>query len=245
MPHTSFVIVAAGMLAEARIAGRDPCVRAIAGGGDHTFLGRAIEGVLDSNAVGILSFGIAGGLAPDAKPGDIVIASGVAANGKVWKTDSDWSARLAGALPHAQRGLMAGSDIPVAGVAGKAALLIATGAIAVDMESHIAARIAAAHDLPFAILRVVADAASRDLPPAALAGLSPGGAINIAAVLKSLARQPSQLPALLAVSADARTAMSALLGSFRAVNSVLGPRLGCPRLGCPGFSARLGTTDLG
>ena len=245
MAKQSFVIVAAGMLAEVRIVRCDPCVRAVAGGGDSCFLAAAIERAIDSNAMGILSFGIAGGLAPDSNPGDIIIASGVAAHGQVWKTDSDWSARLADALPHAQRGLMAGSDIPVATLAAKSALFAATGAIAIDMESHIAARIAAAHGLPFASLRVVADAATRQLPPAALAGLSPGGAINISGVLKSLARRPSQLPALLAVSADTRTAMLALLGSFRTVNSALGPGFGCTGLGCTGFSVRLGSADLG
>ena len=192
MADTAFIIAVTGMLAEARIASRDPCVRTIAGGGDCPYLAAAIERSIDSGTVGILSFGIAGGLSPDTKPGGTVIASGVVANNTVWNTDNDWSARLAGALPHAQRGLIAGSDSPVATVAAKSSLFTATGAIAIDMESHIAARIAAAHGLPFASLRVVADAATRELPPAALAGLSSGGAINLAGVLKSLARQPSQ-----------------------------------------------------
>ena len=244
MSNRPFVVVAVGMLAEARIAGRDGCVRAVAGGGDCTFLSAAIERAADRNAIGILSFGIAGGLAPQAKPGDIIIASGIAVDGKLWATDDDWSARLHGALPQAKSGLLAGSDTPIATVAAKSALFAATNAIAVDMESHIAARIAAAHSLPFAALRVVADAASRELPPAALAGLSPGGAINIVNVLKSLARQPSQLPALLGVSVDTRTAMKALLGSFRAVNSALGAGFGCPRLGCRSFGTRLGSADL-
>lgn len=245
MADTAFIIAVTGMLAEARISSRDPCVRAIAGGGDCPYLAAAIERAIDSGTVGILSFGIAGGLSPDTKPGDIVIASGVAADGTVWKTDNDWSARLASALPYARRGLIAGSDTPVATVIAKSSLFAATGAIGIDMESHIAARIAEAHRLPFAILRVVADAAARELPPAALAGLSPGGAINIGGVLRSLARKPSQLPALLAVSADTRTAMLALLGSFRAVNSALGPGLGGSGLGASRFGARLGGADLG
>ena len=244
MSHQSFVVVAAGMLAEARIARRDPYVRAIAGGGDSAFLEATLERIVDRNAVGIVSFGIAGGLAPQVRPGDIIIVSGVAAGGTVWKTDDDWSARLARVLPLALRGLLAGSDIPVATAAAKSALFAATGAIAIDMESHIAARIAAAYGLPFASLRVVADPASRALPPAALAGLSPGGAINIAGVLKSLARQPAQLPALLGVSVDARTAMAALLGSYRTVNSALGAGFGCPGLDCSEIGARLGVADL-
>ena len=239
-----FIVAVTGMLAEARIAQRGTAVRAIAGGGDGAYLTaaleRAIEAPITAQAAGILSFGIAGGLSPDARPGDIIVASGVIANGGVWKTDRDWSARLATALPRVRRGLIAGSDLALATAAAKASLYAATSAIAVDMESHIAAKIAAAHQIPFAILRVVADDATRGLPPAALAGLSPGGAINIVNVLKSLARQPSQLPALLGISADTRTAMLALLGSFRTVNSALGAGLGCP-----GFGTRFGGADLG
>jgi hypothetical protein len=63
------------------------------------------------------------------------------------------------------------------------------------MESHIAA--AEAHGLPFAACGVIIDPAHRVLPPAALVNLRPDGTPDIAAVLRSVIRQPYQLPALL------------------------------------------------
>lgn len=218
------------MLAEARVAERASGVRAIAGGGDSARLATELEAALaraiEGNVQGILSFGIAGGLAPDAKPGDVIVATQVISGGAHFATDPAWSTRLTACLGHCRSALIAGSDVAIATPAAKARLFGETGAVAVDMESHIGGRIAATHGLPFAVLRVVADHAGRGLPPAALAGLGAGGTINIAGVLKSLARQPSQLPQLLRVAADTNTAMKALLRSLGAVNVALGPGLG-------------------
>jgi len=48
--------------------------------------------------------------------------------------------------------------------AAKRALYLKTGALAVDMESHIVAGVAAAHGLPVAAIRVITDPALRAVP---------------------------------------------------------------------------------
>jgi hypothetical protein len=58
------------------------------------------------------------------------------------------------------------------------------------MESHIAAAAAQAHGLPFAASRVIIDHAQLALPPAALVHLRPDGTPDVAAVLRSVFRQP-------------------------------------------------------
>jgi hypothetical protein len=50
------------------------------------------------------------------------------------------------------------------------------------MESHIAAEIAAAHQIPFAACRVIIDAAHRALPSAAGAALDSNGSVDVFAV---------------------------------------------------------------
>jgi nucleoside phosphorylase len=65
------------------------------------------------------------------------------------------------------------------------------------MESHIAARVAAEHGLPFAVVRVVIDPADQALPAAAEVGLREDGSPNLPAVLQSVAQHPTQLPALM------------------------------------------------
>ena len=86
---------------------------------------------------------------------------------------------------------------------------------------------AAAHGLPFAAFRVVADSVRQGLPPAASVALTSDGNINSGAVLGSLARAPAQLPSLLRTAIDARTAFRALLRGRR----LLGLRLAYPDLG--------------
>jgi len=81
-----------------------------------------------------------------------------------------------------------GIDHPAANVEHKRLLRSMTGAAAVDMESHVAGRIAAEANLPFAILRVICDPADRSLPPAALAGMRRDGTTNIGAVLGAYSR---------------------------------------------------------
>ena len=91
------------------------------------------------------------------------------------------------------------------------------------MESHVAAPIAAAHGLPFAVLRVVCDPAERSLPPAALAAMREDGG-RISAVLSSLMRSPGQFPDLLRLSRDARLAF----GELRRCRVTLGPAFALP-----------------
>ena len=115
----------------------------------------------------------------------------------------------------------------IADKAGKALAHQASGAAVVDMESHIAGGVAARHGLPFAVARVVSDAAGRSLPKAAQAGMAADGRMDIMAVLASLAASPWQLPALIRVGSEAETAFQAL----RRGRDLLGPRLGGPDLG--------------
>ncbi|CAN5366792.1 hypothetical protein BH09PSE3_BH09PSE3_14640 [soil metagenome] len=162
---------------------------AVVGGGDAARLEADLEAAA-SGAHAILSSGIAGAVAPGLMAGDIVI-------------DGDYADALRPFFPDARFGKILGSDAIVATVSAKNALHAETGALAVDMESHIAARVAARHRLPFAALRVISDTASETLPPAALIGMRPDGGMAIGAVLGSLVRNPTQLPALI------RTGMSA------------------------------------
>ncbi len=140
---------------------------------------------------------------------------------KGWPTDGNWSAALVTAL-RARSGAVLGSNAIIADAESKAVAHAATGAIAVDMESHIAAAIAQRHNLPFAVARVVSDAADRTLPKAAQAGMAADGSMDIGAVLRALAADPLQLPALIRVGVEAGKAFRELCRG----RDFLGPGLG-------------------
>jgi hopanoid-associated phosphorylase len=161
-----------------------------------------LEAAVRAGGSGIISIGIAGGLAPGLSPGDWVIAANVVTDGVRYATDAQWSQRLREALPGAVYADVSGVDAPVVHRDEKRALHESAGTVAVDMESHIAARIAAAHGVPFAACRVIIDPAERTLPPAALVGMHSDGKPDVLAVAASLLRQPKQVFALLRVVAD-------------------------------------------
>ncbi|HWK34914.1 phosphorylase [Sphingomonas sp.] len=199
------LIVACGLRREAAIiggAGRDIVV--IAGGGDAALLERALDDAAARSPGVMLSAGLAGALDSGLRPGDLVI------DGEVVET-------LRGVLPTAVIGAVAGSDAIVATAEAKRVLAARTGAIAVDMESHITARVARERGLPFGVVRAISDAADEDLPPAALVGMRPDGGVALGAVLLSLARQPNQLPALLRTGRHAGLAFRNLGRAFDAI----------------------------
>ncbi|WP_457912087.1 phosphorylase family protein, partial [Cupriavidus campinensis] len=126
------------------------------------------------------------------------------------------------ALPQAVPGLLAGADTAVTTVADKAALHGLHGALAVDMESHIAARAAQAHGLPFTALRVVVDPADRPVPPLAVAGMGADGSTDIGAIIIGLLKAPHHLPGLLRLGQDAAAARRALQAARRALGEEFG-----------------------
>src|SRR5262249_26291559 len=144
-----------------------------------------------------------------------------------YPTDAAWAARISAAISGGELTTIAGVDRPLESPGEKRALYAKTRAVAADMESHIAARIAAEHGLPFATLRVIADSAVRAVPSAALAGMGKDGRVDVLAVLVALARAPDQLPAFAGLAADTRRAMAKLFRCHR----LLGPGFGFFDLG--------------
>ena len=177
---------------------------------------------------GVISIGIAGALAPELRPGAWVVADAVHAGDATLPTDRDWTMRLLSRLPAARRGVLLGADTMAATAAVKAGLHRATGAIAVDMESHIAARAARRHGLPFVAARVISDAAHRTLPPAARVGMRADGGIDLPAVLRSLADG-----AVAIAGADPHRAWRPRrpFAPYSAATGCSGPGFGGPNLG--------------
>jgi hopanoid-associated phosphorylase len=219
------IIVVVGLQFEARIAA-GPDIQVICSG-DGRDLAAMLERAVAAGARGLLSFGLAGGLAPDLRPGACVVASEIILPSERMRTDPEWSRNLLAALPHAISGAVLGAPTPVAAVETKQALRRATGAHAVDMESHVVAQAAAARGLPLAAVRIIVDPAERAVPPAALSGMRPDGSTDAAAVLASLLRRPQDIAALFRTALDARIARAALLRGRR----LLGPRFAFPDLG--------------
>lgn len=194
-------LVVCGLRAEARLLPRG--TRTVCAGGNAERLRAALAAEAPS---AVLSFGIAGGLAPMVETGALFCATAIA---RTAPADPAWAARLreaTGATP----AVLAGSESVLDGPGAKARLFAETGAAAVDMESGIAAAFAAARGIPFAALRAVADPAQGGVPRAAQVGLRPDGRTAPLAVLGALLAAPGDLPALLTLAGQTRRALRVL-----------------------------------
>lgn len=216
------IVVVTGMAFEARIAAGTG-VEVLYGGHDGK-LERELAERLRHPCDGVISFGVAGGLDPLLMPGSIVVPERIASGEQSFDTNSAWSAMLRNALPTAVGGILASGDAAVASVADKQALRRASGALAIDMESHLVARLAFAARVPYVACRIILDPAQRALPSAALAAFGRDGHTDMKALLSSLASHPGQLSDLLQLARDARTAKTAL----RKARTTLGLRYALP-----------------
>lgn len=218
--------VITGMEAEAKLL-NGLGYRVVAAGGNPGVTLAKTEELIRAGVTALLSFGIAGALDPRLQPGDLIVANGVVLpDGRHIACDQAWRQRvldrIAGldisALKFAKiavniPGMVAGASTAAATRAQKSTLFHATGALAVDMESHHVAELANRHNLPLLVIRAVADTAFDDIPEAALVGLNDEGRPAIGAVLRSLLAKPWQLPALIRVALRSRAALAALLRS--------------------------------
>lgn len=197
--------IVTGLTAEARIA--RPLGDTEAGGGTPFGAEIAAEKLVARGATALLSFGLAGGLDPALKPGDLLVPMAVIEHGIVAHTNEALSEKIGGWVG----GTLFAAERIVVDPQAKRRLRATSGACAVDTESGAVARVAARHDIPFAVLRAICDNANRTLPPAALIALDAKGAIGVGAVLGSVLRHPGQIAGIVGVGRDAATARRALI----------------------------------
>jgi adenosylhomocysteine nucleosidase len=231
-------IIAVTPLAREALIARGNGVSVVCSQGSR--LGAALKEAISPRVSGIISFGISGGLHPELVAGDWVVASAVRYGDRVFETDSKWTQELAKRLPGAVLADVVGSDVLVPTPVDKAHLYKAMGAAAVDMESHIAAEIAAMHRIPFASCRVVIDSANRTLPPGTIQALASNGAVDVLAVTRSVIQAPDQLPDLMRAAFDAYFAERALRKGRKRLGAGFGSPAVNERVAEPEFAGPAG-----
>jgi len=219
------LIIVVGLAFEARIAaGRGIHVVC---SGDRSHLAATLTGaiaearMLFGDCPGLISFGVAGGLAPQLRSGTCVIGSAILSGSNRMPTNHILSQQLLQTFPDPVSGMLLGVSAPICDPRDKRALHVNTGAIAVDMESHVVAAVGAAHGLPVAAIRVITDPAERALPASAAAALRPNGTTNIGAMIRTVLMRPREIPALFQTALDALAARATLVRGRRLLGPVL------------------------
>lgn len=197
--------IVCGMADEARALGslaRHPGVRLRVSGADPDRAARQAEALIAEGCGRLLSWGIAGGLVPDAGPGTLWTAREVL---------DDAGTRLP-LVPLADAGeaLLLGLDAPLLSAGNKREAHARTAATLVDMETHRLAAAGRAGGVPVHAVRAVADPLDRSLPEVVTRAIDDAGRPRIAPVLADLARRPALLPVLIRLAGDRAAALRAL-----------------------------------
>lgn len=216
------IIVATGFTREVRTV-QQPGIVAIAGGGVAAQLEERLDAAAREGAAGIVSYGLAGGLAGGLGIGDWVVGSrlcGAIEHG----CHPGWRDAISTCLPNARVGAFFADGRMIDTVAEKRALGVEHAALAVDMESHVAARVAKAHGLPFAIVRIISDGVDHLLPHAITVSMQPDGGFDRTRMRASLAAAPGQMRDVVQTMAQFATGFRGLRAGARK----MGERLAFP-----------------
>lgn len=157
----------------------------------------AAEAVLRHEPVtALLSFGCAGGLSPELRPGTLIVAkrvldavSGAATFPAETLRDGLVAAARAAELP-VEQGSVVSTARPLLTQAEKEQAARSFSAVAVDMESAAIAAVAERHHIPFACVRAVLDPVEVALPADGLVDPE-GGRPRAGALLRMLLRRPA------------------------------------------------------
>jgi len=217
----SIMLCTSGTAAEARVA-RAAGFSAIVGAESST----SIEVLIERAAPQIkflISFGVAGGLAPYLRPGDVLLSTEVIGDDRRWVAPAPFRCGVIALAQHLDvfAGPLLGSDVIIASTQEKRRVWRETGALAVDLESAVVASAAEAAQIPFLVLRAMADPATRALPSAALIPFTGDENSVLLRLIAELLRQPRQIAALLVLAFDTQRALMALAAPARALHQAL------------------------
>ena len=193
---------------------------------------RAARALVGEGAESLVSFGLAGGLDPELRPGELLLPAKVlAADGSAFPTDLDWrrrlemhlESRLEGKLPCRPLTLIE-TETVLKNAMEKSDTWRRSGAAATDMESTAVARVAREAGLPLLVARSICDPAELAIPECALVGVDEVGGLRLFAFLRGLARRPWEVGRLLKL----RRAYQAAQATLRQLVQLAGPRLMAP-----------------
>jgi adenosylhomocysteine nucleosidase len=176
--------------------------------------GKAAAAAIEGGASALVSWGYAGGLAPDLMAGTLVVADRiVCTDGSVFSTDEHWRDSLTACISRGQpvrcASLLSAPTL-LADEACKSRHFRASGAIAVDMESAAVAQVARDRGVPFLAVRAVVDTARDRLPRSIVDAIGADGKLRWVRLCLDVARAPRTLQQLLSLSGSYRTARQAL-----------------------------------
>ncbi|MBX7146769.1 MAG: hypothetical protein K1X44_05620 [Alphaproteobacteria bacterium] len=188
-----------GLLSEAKIlykSGKEPTFIKTAVG-NKKITEKLAWDLVEQGAKGLLSFGLAGGLTPEIKSGDIIIPDQVLTKNDMFTTDYIWHQNIVRYLSvnnlSIKQNKLLGSDIPLISVEQKKSMHDIFNVSCVDMESHHVARVAQQAKLPFLVIRVIIDTYNDQMPSFIIKAMQQDGTITIIPLFKGIMVEPTSI----------------------------------------------------
>jgi adenosylhomocysteine nucleosidase len=198
-----------GLEAEAAII-QSNAHRVLCGAAQRDDLAKLVGAEID----GLVSFGVAGALAPDLAVGDLVVASGVTLpDGTYHSSDFAWMKSIVVAIGARPCAFFSAATEQAATREQRAALRAALMVHAADQETFAVAGLAAARRLPWIAVRAVSDLATDDLPSWSDRATRPDGSPDLAVIARALA-DPAQGAAVVDEAVKFDRALAALRGAW-------------------------------
>lgn len=189
--------------------------RVLCAGADPARAEDAARKLISEGCTGIMSFGLAGGLDPAVDAGALVVADSVILpDGSRLETDTGWRHRLLQGLGpvtgQVVTGALVGSDGAVLDEWRRKTLREASGAVAVDMESHAVARVAVEFATPFLAVRAVSDTFRHRVPAWVPGTIQPDGRPRWSTVVSGVLAHPTDITALMRLRTSSRRGLATL-----------------------------------
>jgi adenosylhomocysteine nucleosidase len=176
---------------------------------------RVVNAMMEQPYAMCIASGFAGALKPEHAIGSILVAEAVQQIGKAKTVQSSRNLVLEAQRDGAFRAKMFLTSESVVRTAEEKVKL-APFADAVDMESFSILSCAHEHALAVVAIRVISDTTKRDMPIFLDAVVDEMGRVKIGGLVRKIVSHPIQLPALIRLGRDSRTAAQALANFLEA-----------------------------
>lgn len=163
----------------------------------------------------LISWGTAGALAADIKPGALIIPETIiSGEGKVHQTAKNWRTsvikRLKDCPTDIYLGQLSDSMYVLTKGSEKYRIRQQTDSLAVDMESAAIAEVARLNQAPFIVIRAISDSSTMSIPDSVTKFTGPYGEVRIFNLILSMLKRPADIRELLDLARGYRAAVNTL-----------------------------------
>ncbi len=185
---------------------------------------KATELLLAKGSSKLISWGCAAALDPSLSAGDLCLPKTIITeNQEHHPTHSAWqqhATKLLSELQPIYSGPLCESSSIVASKIDKKTLHDTSGSVALDMESAAIAKAAQKANIPFLVIRAVADPADMNMPGAVIQAINDEGLVDIKKLVVYLLTHPNEIPSLVKLGFAFRLARKKLKSVAHQLESI-------------------------